>query len=51
MREFAAVWKWTAEEKKGIFTPAPDPSSLRANQRPPPIPVKQHQLLIEVGVV
>lgn len=48
MIEFAAVWKWTVEERKGIFTPAPPPGSFKANQRPPPIQVKQHLLLIKV---
>jgi len=43
MREFAAVWKWTVEEKKGIFSPTPP----KMRQRPPPIPVKQHSLLIK----
>ena len=49
MREFAAAWKWTAEERRGIFTPAPPPGSLKASQRPPPIPVKQHLILIKVS--
>ena len=50
MREFAAVWKWTVEEKKGVFSPTP-PRTTKLRQRPPPIPVKQHSLLIKVNSV
>ena len=50
MREFASVWKWTVEERKGIFTPSPERGTLKLNERPPPIPVKQHLLLIKVCV-
>ena len=48
MHEFAAVWKWTAEEKRGIFTLSPPSGSLKTNEHPPSIPVKQHLLLIKV---
>lgn len=48
MRDFASVWKWTVEEKKGIFSPSPERGTLKLNQHPPPIPVKQHLLLIKV---
>ena len=50
MREFASVWKWTVEERKGIFTPSPERGTLKLNERPPPIPVKQHLLLIKVSI-
>ena len=51
MREFASVWKWTVEERKGIFTPSPERGTLKLNERPAPIPVKQHLLLIKVCVI
>ena len=51
MREFASIWKWTVEERKGIFTPSPERGALKLNERPPPIPVKQHLLLIKVCVI
>ena len=49
MREFAAVWKWTVEQRKGVFTSSPA-KTPKMRERPPPIPVKQHSLLIEVSL-
>lgn len=46
MREFAAVWKWTVEQRKGVFSSSAKAPKMQ--ERPPPIPVKQHSLLIEV---
>ena len=48
MREFAAVWKWTVEEKKGVFTPVAEAAG-RTGVKPQSVPVKQHMLLIKVG--
>ena len=50
MREFAAVWKWTVEQRIGVFSPSPA-KSTKMRERPPPIPVKQHSLLIEVSLI
>ena len=47
MREFAAVWKWTVEERKGVFTPTAEPGG-RTGVKPQSVPVKQHMLLIKV---
>lgn len=48
MREVAAVWKWTVEERKGIFS-LPPGKSVKRMEKPPPVPVKQHLLLIKVN--
>ncbi len=50
MREFSAAWKWTIDEKMGIFS-AHLEASVTDNQRPPPVSVKQHMLLIQVRQV
>ena len=50
MREFAAVWKWTVEQRMGVFSPSLA-KSTKMRERPPPIPVKQHSLLIEVSLI
>ena len=47
MREFSAVWKWTIDEKKGIFSAQSD-SAHKGTHRPPPLSVRQHTLLIQV---
>ena len=49
MRDFAAVWKWTVEEKMGIFSPSPERGTQKLNEHRPPVHVKQHLLLIKVG--
>ena len=47
MRELAAVWKWTVEERKGVFTPTAEVAG-KTRVKPQPVPVKQHMLLIKV---
>ncbi len=45
MREFSVAWKWTIDEKMGIFS---NDSVATGNERPHPLPVIQHTLLIQV---
>lgn len=50
MRELSAAWKWTIDEKMGIFSVQSD-AVAGSNERPRPLPVSQHMLLIQVTLL
>ena len=47
MRELCAVWKWSVEERRGLFARDHTPS-LGDTEGRKPIPTQQHNLIIQV---
>jgi phosphatidylinositol 4-kinase len=47
MRELCAVWKWTVEERRGLFAKDHTPSLGKTDERREPIPTRQHTLIIQ----
>ena len=48
MRELCAVWKWSVEERRGLFSKDHTPSLGYTNEKREPIQTRQHTLIIQV---
>ena len=49
MRELCAVWKWTVEQRRGLFARDHTPTLKKTDDRREPIPTRQHTLIIQVS--
>ena len=48
MRELCAVWKWSVEERRGLFSQDHTPSFGKTDEKRTSIQTRQHTLIIEV---
>ena len=49
MRELCAVWKWSVEERRGLFSRDHTPSLGNLDEKRESIPTRHHTLIIQVS--